>query len=180
MKKARAVYNGKPKRALKGCNCQWCGKWLEKGVRKPKQLLCCNNDSRDLTACQREYYKQKRADIAKTMPIPDYGVLICDVCLREIKKTAVFQKRCTSDITGELSKCQKEGNQRTKNKNRKELAIVPTKKRLCLKCREDFESRDIHNRICEECTIENDNIGMVSTYKVSLNIDDNSEQDCCY
>ncbi len=160
MKKPKAVYNGKPKYALRGCQCRTCRKWLKKGERKANQFLCCNDDSRDLTECQRLYYKRKRAKLSKKKPKPDYGFVICDVCQTKVKKSDPLQKRCTSGIKGVLSECQKEGMRRNSNKSNKEednnLPEVPTTKRYCLKCRKMFDSVHKYNRICDKCTVIND------------------------
>lgn len=158
MKKTKTVYKGRPKYAREACRCRTCKKWLKKGVRKANQFLCCNDDSRDLTECQRTYYKNKRAKIAEAKPRPDYGFVICDVCLIKRKKTDPLQKRCTSGIKGVLSSCQKEGMRRNSNKSSDDgdLPDVPTKKRVCLKCQKKFDSLHSHNRVCDKCTIVND------------------------
>jgi hypothetical protein len=159
LKQAKAVYNGKSKYAKEGCRCRICKKWLKKGMRKANQFLCCNKDSRDLTRCQKIYYKRKRARIAKLKPKPDHGFVICDVCQTKIKKTDPFQKRCTSGKKGVLSSCQKEGMRRNSNSNKKfddDLLDVPTKKRLCLKCGDKFDSLHRFNCLCDKCTVSND------------------------
>lgn len=169
MRKAKEVYNGKAKYAKEGIECFVCKKWLKKGVRKANQFLCCNDDSRDLTECQRTYYKNKRAEIAKLKPKPEYGYVICDVCRTKVKKTDPLQKRCTSGIKDVLSECQKEGMRRNTRKSPDEreqrFANIPTKKRLCLKCEQKFDSISPYNRICEPCGIENDEL-QVSEYRV--------------
>ncbi len=149
---------GKTKYARHGCECRICKKWLKKGQRKANQFLCCNKDSRNLTACQKLYYKKKRAKIAAAKPKPDYGFIICDVCQTKVKKTDPLQKRCTSGKKGVLSECQKEGMRRNSNKDDddRDLPDVRTKKRLCLKCGKKFDSLHPYNRICDKCTIEND------------------------
>ncbi len=162
MRKARQVYKGKTKYAKEGCECKVCKIWLKKGERKANQFLCCNEDSRDLTVCQRKYYKDKRAKIAEKKPKRDYGELVCDVCLETVKKTDPLQKRCTSGEKGVLSECQKEGMRRNSNKNSDDdesLPIVPTKKRGCLKCGKRFDSLHKFNRVCDKCTITNDRGG---------------------
>ena len=162
MRKPKKVYSGKTKYAKKGCKCKVCKIWLKKGERKANQFLCCNEDSRDLTECQRKYYKNKRAKIAKAKPKPDYGDLVCDVCLDTVKKTDPLQKRCTSGIKGELSECQKEGMRRNANKSHADdetLPDVPTKKRDCLRCGKQFDSLHIFNRVCDRCTVINDRGG---------------------
>ncbi len=160
MRKAKQTYKGKAKYAREGCECRTCKKWLKKGKRKANQFLCCNNDSRDLTKCQRTYYRNKRARIALLKPKPDYGFVICDVCLTKVKKTDPLQKRCTSGKKGVLSECQKEGMRRNCNKQPDEKNIrypeVLTEKRLCLRCGEMFDSLHVHNRICDKCTVIND------------------------
>lgn len=167
MKKSKAVYKGKAKYAKKGCKCRTCRKWLEKGVRKANQFLCCNDDSRDLTACQKAYYKKKRAKIAKARPKPDYGFVICDICRTKVGKTDPLQKRCTSGIKGVLSPCQKEGMRRNSNKNYEDdLPDVRTEKRTCMKCRIKFDSLHPYNRICDKCTIANDK-GVRMEHRVS-------------
>ncbi len=158
MKKTKQVYKGKSKFAKEGCPCRICRKWLEKGVRKANQFLCCNDNSRELTDCQKLYYKKKREAIAAARPAPDYGFVICDVCQTKVKKTDPLQKRCTSGIKGVLSECQKEGMRRNSNKNNDDddLPEIVTTKRLCLKCGDIFDSLHIHNRICDKCTVIND------------------------
>ncbi len=169
MRKPKEIYNGKAKYAREGIGCFICKKWLEKGLRKANQFLCCNDDSRDLTECQRTYYKNKRAEIAKLKPKPVYGFVICDVCRKTVKKTDPLQKRCTSGTKGVLSECQKEGMRRNTRKSPDERGQrypdVPTKKRECLKCEEMFDSVSPYNRICEKCSIENDEL-QVSEYRV--------------
>ncbi len=160
MRKSKAVYKGRSKYAKVGCKCRTCGKWLAKGKRKANQFLCCKIDSRDLTECQRTYYKNKRAQIAKNKPKPDYGFVICDICQAKTKKTDHFQKRCTSGKKGVMSECQKEGRRRNSNKNSADIEslypTVYTKKRDCLRCGKKFDSLHVHNRICDKCTIIND------------------------
>ncbi len=160
MRKPKQVYKGKTKYAREGCECKVCKVWLKKGERKANQFLCCNEDSRDLTDCQRKYYKNKRAKIAKAKPKADYGDLVCDVCLSTVKKTDPLQKRCTSGIKGELSECQKEGMRRNSNKGYNDInqlyPEVPTKKRDCLRCGKEFDSLHKYNRVCDKCTIVND------------------------
>ncbi len=167
MRKAKEVYEGKAKYAKKGCKCRTCKKWLKKGLRKANQFLCCNEDSRDLTECQRTYYKNKRAKISKTRPKRNYGYVICDVCQARVKKSDPLQKRCTSGEKGVLSQCQKIGMRRNSNKGGDDcnLPSVPTKKRTCLKCGEKFDSLHKYNRICDKCTIINDK-GVRKEHKV--------------
>lgn len=167
MKKAKTVYNGNAKYAKVGCRCKQCKKWLKKGVRKANQFLCCNDDSRDLTKCQKSYYKNKRAKIAKTKPRPDYGFVVCDVCLTKRKKTDPLQKRCTSGIKGVLSNCQKEGMRRNSSKScdNEDRPDVPTEKRLCLKCGNRFDSLHLFNRVCDKCCVVNDK-GIKQEHKV--------------
>lgn len=159
MRKPQAVYNGRSKYAKEGCKCFICGKWLGKGKRKANQFLCCKKDSRDLSKCQKKYYKDKRAEIAKLRPEPDYGYVICDICRSKVKKTDPMQKRCTSGIKGVLSECQKEGMRRNTRKTPEgkgqRYPKVPTKKRECLKCERKFDSVSTGNRICNECANEN-------------------------
>ncbi len=157
MRKAKTLYNGKAKYAKEGCECKICKKWLAKGKRKANQFLCCNRDSRDLSKCQKKYYKDKRARIAKLKPKPDYGYVICDICRTKVKMTDPAQKRCTSGTKGVLSECQKEGMRRNTRKTPEERDYpkVPTKKRECLKCERMFDSVSPFNRICEDCANEN-------------------------
>ncbi len=164
MRKPKQVYIGKNKYARAGLPCRICGTWLYKGKRKANQFLCNNDDSRDRTACQREYYKRKRDVISATKPKPDYGELVCDICQKTVKRTDPLQKRCTSGKKGILSKCQREGMRKnTKNKPRKKRYVgtvkVITKKRTCLKCDKKFDSLHPFNRICDKCTVLNDRGG---------------------
>lgn len=45
--------------------------------------------------------------------------------------------------------------------SQKRIATVSTKKRICLKCYEKFDSLSPANRICPECTLANHRIGRV-------------------
>ncbi len=177
MRKPQAVYNGKAKYAKEGCECRICKKWLAKGKRKANQFLCCNKDSRDLSKCQKKYYKDKRAAIAKLKPKPDYGYVICDVCRTKVKMTDPAQKRCTSGTKGVLSECQKEGMRRNTRMTPEErelegYPILPTEKRECLKCEKMFDSVSKFNRICEVCAEENAEI-MKSEHRVHTPDDGN-------
>ncbi len=154
----------KTKFAREGCRCRICKKWLAKGKRKANQQLCCNEDSRDLTPCQKLYYKNKRAAIAKARPKPDYGFMVCDVCQKKVKKTDSLQKRCTSGIKGVLSECQREGMRRNSSNSDNDLPDVITSKRTCLKCGRKFNSLHKYNRICDNCTVINDR-GVRKEYK---------------
>ena len=151
--KAKKVYTGKAKYAKQGVNCRICRIWLKKGERKANQFLCCNDDSRILTSCQKRYYKAKRDKALEGRAIPDYGHINCDICKSYIKKQDPMQKRCTSGIKGKLSECQKEGVRRNaNNKDDNDPAeTAETTKRICLKCGEFFDSIQEFNRICEKC-----------------------------
>jgi hypothetical protein len=159
LKKKQKVYTGQAKYAKQGIHCRICRKWLKKGMRKANQFLCCNDDSRNLTGCQKRYYKAKRDKVAEEKPPIDYGYIICDTCKKSIKKQDALQKRCISGIKGKSSECQKEAMRRYAA-NRYDAPAVPkaTKGkgiRICMKCQEKFESEHEYNRICEKCGEEN-------------------------
>lgn len=157
--KAKKKYKGMVRYAKEGAECIICKTWLEVGERKANQFLCCNDkDARLLTDCQKKHYKNKRDKVASDKPVPDYGFVFCDQCGTKVKKRDPMQKRCVSPVRNELSPCQKKAVTKTAAKHYDEPPEpkTTTKKRLCLKCGEKFDSLHVHNRICEKCTAINE------------------------
>ncbi len=127
-------------------NCKVCGKLLKAGVRKGNQMLCCNGATNHLTDCQRTWYREK----------PKY--IKCDVCGTRVIRTKRGQKRCVSDVQGEMSECQKIARRRICADNYKDrVSPDRTNKEMrnCLRCGEDFPSEGIHNRVCGRCNTAN-------------------------
>jgi hypothetical protein len=126
------------KYAKEGINCSICQKLLKKGERRANQFLCCNENSRNLTECQKKHYKLKRDKVSREKPPLDYGYIICDVCEETIKKQDSSQKRCISGIKGVQSECQKKALRRyasnqyhaaTKDQPRRKKTVHPVRRK---------------------------------------------------
>jgi hypothetical protein len=172
---------GQAKYAKQGIYCRICRVWLKKGERKANQFLCCNEDSRNLTICQKKYYKAKRDIAAMEKPAIDYGRLTCDTCGSDIKKQDAMQKRCITGIKGKSSECQKKA-MRKYAANQYHAPPVKTRgkdNRLCLKCGEMFESEHVYNRICDNCRVSNDREARISHRFVQAGGHLNSDRSLC-
>jgi hypothetical protein len=144
--------------------CKVCKVILKAGERRANQFLCCNEDARDLTECQKAHYGAR----------PKKKRIKCDVCFKLITQQDPNQKRCVSDEKEVDSRCQKMAKARTaashydpiiKGLSEPEevgLSGRPSKskreKRICMKCGKKFPSTGPYNRICDKCNTMNERV----------------------
>jgi hypothetical protein len=152
--------------------CKVCNTILKAGERRANQFLCCNEDSRDLTDCQKLHYAAK----------PKVKRIMCDVCKRSIIQQDPNQKRCVAEGDGD-SECQKIAKARTAANHytpvTKELPEAEeTKppgrkpkskrtKRICMKCHRKFPSTGPYHRICDKCNTLNERVSRKEVKSIS-------------
>jgi hypothetical protein len=145
--------------AKHGSKCVVCKKWLKVGERKANQFLCCNEDSRILTNCQKKHRQTKARQVKKTRDEKLPQTLICDQCKKTIPRTDLHQKRCVSGKKGILSACQKKAIKDHGAKHYKEVTVKKHKS-VCLKCGGKFSSDGKFHRICDPCSSINSRISV--------------------
>lgn len=96
----------------------------------------------------------------------------CDICGKEILFTRKNRQRCGNN-DGTWTECQREAQRR---RQRGELHAKRRKVRHgtggcdCLKCGGAFKPIGKYNRICDECTVENERYKeVVTSYQISIN-----------
>jgi hypothetical protein len=134
--------------AKRGCKCQICGTWLALGKRKANQFLCCNEDSDNLTVCQKRHRQLKLINDTAESNKDRISTLVCDQCHKTIPRINQHQKRCMSEVEGERSQCQKDA---MKKISADHEANKNCRKRNCLKCNQPFESTGRFNKVCGKC-----------------------------
>jgi hypothetical protein len=157
--------------AARGINCRQCKTWIPFGERRAGQVLCtmanswatpgsigkANGVMKRKSTCQ---------DLDAQTPKSKRPYFVCDICGELGRVIRSNQKRCMVEKKGEKTECQKE-HHRLQNKGDdgqaiKEFHALHTpkpepKKRTCLRCDKKFNSKGKYNRICEPCTLANEN-----------------------